>query len=143
MLSSNSSSNSITNSTVSSESAFRSLMKCVSRVISLLSTPICSLTISITFVSVSSMVSTCPAALELVHRTSHQANGGRRLYRWGRRMQLKPASVPYCETIRTAYFVLRKRKSKCGFRVFLRITQYALRSCHLHHHPAVHAQHLA
>ena len=41
---------------MSSESALRSLMKCVSRVISLLSTPICSLTISITFCSISSIV---------------------------------------------------------------------------------------
>src|SRR5256885_8099287 len=55
MDSSNSSSNSMTSSTVSSESAFKSLMKWVSRVISLLSTPICSLTISMTFVSMSSI----------------------------------------------------------------------------------------
>src|SRR5438552_10576525 len=55
MESSNSSSNSMTSSTVSRESALRSLMKWVSRVISLLSTPICSLTISMTFCSVSSI----------------------------------------------------------------------------------------
>src|SRR4051812_20681951 len=59
MESSKASSNSITSSTVSRESALRSLMKCVSLVISLLSTPICSLTISITFCSVSSIVVPC------------------------------------------------------------------------------------
>src|SRR5438477_7220628 len=45
----------MTSSTVSSESALRSLMKWVSRVISPLSTPICSLTISMTFCAVSSI----------------------------------------------------------------------------------------
>src|SRR5262249_994354 len=60
---SNSSSNSMTSSTVSSESALRSLIKCVSRVISLLSTPICSLTISITFCSMSSIIVSCPDSL--------------------------------------------------------------------------------
>src|SRR5271169_1779559 len=58
MDSSNSSSNSMTSSTVSNESALRSLMKCVSLVISLFSTPICSLTISMTFCSISSIAIT-------------------------------------------------------------------------------------
>src|SRR5438477_1404560 len=86
MDSSKASSNSITSSTVSRESALRSLMKCVSRVISLLSTPICSLTISITFCSVSSIIVSLPALLEFSDHafpghspiTSPRANAARK-----------------------------------------------------------------
>src|SRR5437879_3133652 len=69
MESSKASSNSITSSTVSSESALRSLMKCVSLVISLLSTPICSLTISITFCSVSSIGIPCLPCLKTTRKS--------------------------------------------------------------------------
>src|SRR5687767_2553724 len=90
--SSNSSSNSMTSSTVSSESALRSLMKWVSRVISLLSTPICSLTISMTFCSMSSMC--VPPTLQVATRAPGPTRPGEsaRLYRYPPSLQTAAGS---------------------------------------------------
>src|SRR5436305_1600324 len=86
------SSNSITSSTVSRESALRSLMKCVSLVISLLSTPICSLTISITFCSVSSIGIPClPCVLNHEKFAHPGANAARKCVDYsGRRLFAQP-----------------------------------------------------
>src|SRR4051794_17018127 len=67
----------MTSSTVSRESAFRSLMKCVSRVISLLSTPICSETISMTLFSMSSIIPMSYPGVSLLLREPRWRQGGK------------------------------------------------------------------